>query len=344
MSAASPAPQPAPASGRTSLWMRLVDYLGLLGALLLLMAIFSSLSDHFLTLRTLTTIANQIPDLTVIAVGMTLVLIIGGIDLSVGSLLAFSAAVLGVAMVDWGWPLWAGAIACLATGTITGLVSGAISVGAGIPSFIVTLGMLEVARGGAYLVTGSQTRYIGSAIEGIGEPLGALRISPAFLIALGVVLAGQFLLTRTVFGRYCIASGANENALRMSGVDSRTVRIAVFGISGLMCGLGGLMQASRLSSADPNAAVGLELAAIAAAVIGGTSLMGGRGSVINTFFGVLIIAVLQTGLAQVGASEPVKRVMTGAVIVVAVLIDAFRDRIRGGFAHVFQKILSRKTS
>ncbi|MFG0296695.1 MAG: ABC transporter permease, partial [Maioricimonas sp. JB045] len=122
------------------------------------------------------------------------------------------------------------------------------------------------------------------------------------------------------------------------------VRVAVFGISGLMCGLGGLMQASRLSSADPNAAVGLELAAIAAAVIGGTSLMGGRGSVINTFFGVLIIAVLQTGLAQVGASEPVKRVMTGAVIVVAVLIDAFRDRIRGGFATLIQKLMKRKTS
>jgi len=146
------------------------------------------------------------------------------------------------------------------------------------------------------------------------------------VVAVCVVLAGQFLLSRTVFGRYCIAIGTNKETVRMSGIDPRPTAIVVFALSGLLCAVGGIMQTSRLSSADPNAAVGLELSAIAAAVIGGTSLMGGRGSVINTFFGVLIIAVLQTGLAQIGTSDPVKRVITGTVIVAAVLIDRWRNQ------------------
>lgn len=325
---------PAPVSETTSasrsisgnLMSSLLQYAGLLGVLALLILIFSLMSQNFLSQQTLITIANHIPDLTVIAVGMTLVLIIGGIDLSVGSLLALSSAVLGVLMVNYGWPLWAAVPLCLGVGAFCGVLNGVISVKAGIPSFIVTLGMLEMARGGAYLMTDSQTKYIGSSIEWIGVPIKGLAFSPAFLLSLIIVAAGQYLLTRTVFGRYCIAIGTNVEAVRMSGIRTAPYSITVFTISGLMCGLAGIMQTSRLSTADPNAAVGLELAAIAACVIGGTSLMGGRGSVINTFFGVLIIAVLQTGLAQVGASDPIKRVITGAVIIVAVLLDAARQR------------------
>ncbi len=302
------------------------QYVGLMAVLGLLITVFGMLSDHFFSARTLTTIANQIPDLTVVAVGMTLVLIIGGIDLSVGSVLALSSAILGLAMIDWGLPIGLAALLAIAVGTFVGTVSGAISVWFGIPSFIVTLGMLEIARGAAYLVTDSQTKYIGKAIEFISAPLGALPISIAVLVAAAVVLTSHIMLTRTVMGRYLIAIGTNDAAVRMCGVDSRPYRIIVFGISGFLCGIGGLMQASRLSSADPNAAVGLELAAIAAAVIGGTSLMGGRGSVINTLFGVLIIAVLQTGLASVGVEEPFKRVITGSVIIGAVLLDAFRRK------------------
>ena len=305
------------------------EYLGLLAALGLLVLIFGSQSDHFLNLRTLTSIANQIPDLTVVAVGMTLVLIVGGIDLSVGSVLALSSAVLGVLMVDYHWSLGMASIASLATGAFAGWISGGISFGASIPSFIVTLGMLEAARGMAFLLTHSETKYIGSSIEWVGEPLPVLSFSPAFVVAVLVVLAGQFLLSRTVFGRYCVAIGTNSEAVRMSGINPKPTAIAVFALSGMLCAMGGIMQASRLSTADPNAAVGLELSAIAAAVIGGTSLMGGRGSVINTFFGVLIIAVLQTGLAQLGVSDPVKRIITGAVIVTAVLLDAWRNQAGG---------------
>ncbi|MCX7818404.1 MAG: ABC transporter permease [Kiritimatiellae bacterium] len=305
---------------------RVADLAGLLGVLVLMVGLFAIASPRFLNPRTFVTIANQVPDLVVISVGMTLVLVTGGIDLSVGSMMALCASVLGVAMARWGWPAAPAAALAVMVGLAGGMVNGAVSVGAGIPSFIVTLGMLEIARGAAYLVTDSQTQYIGRAIEGLGAPLGGGWISPAVLLALALVTVGQFALSRTVFGRHLVAIGTNETAVRLSGIDPRPPRIAVFALSGLLSGLAGVMQTSRLASADPNSGVGMELAAIAAVVIGGTSLMGGRGSVVNTLLGVLIIAVLQTGLAQVGASEPTKRVITGVVIVAAVLTDALRRR------------------
>jgi ribose transport system permease protein len=304
----------------------LVQYAGLVAALLALLLVFSLASSSFAHMRTVASIVNQIPDLTVVAVGMTLVLIVGGIDLSVGSLLALSAAVMGLALTQWHWPLGLAMLLALVTGAAAGLLNGVISVWARIPSFIVTLGMLEAARGGAYLVTDSQTVYMGSAIEWIGAPIPGISVSPAVVVALLVVIIGQVVLTRTVFGRYLIAIGTNAEAVRMAGIRTAPYAITVFVISGALCGLGAVMQTARLSSADPNAAVGLELSAIAACVIGGTSLMGGRGSIVATLFGVLIIAVLQTGLAQVGASEPLKRVITGGVIVAAVLLDAMRQR------------------
>lgn len=300
------------------------QYVGLLVVLALLVLIFGYSSENFLKPATFVSIANQIPDLTLVAVGMTLVLVVGGIDLSVGSILALSSAVLGTLMLDRGWSLWAAIPMCLLAGTACGLFNGCVSVLAGIPSFIVTLGMLEMARGATKVITQSQTKYIGSAVEVISEPFSGILLSPAFLIAMLAVLAGQFLLSQTVFGRYCVAIGTNAEAVRMSGIRSAPYSIAVFMICGTLCGIAGLTHTSKLSTADPNAAIGIELSAIAACVIGGTSLMGGRGNVIRSFLGVLIIAVLQTGLAQIGMSDPMKQIITGGVIVIAVLVDAIR--------------------
>jgi ribose transport system permease protein len=304
----------------------LADFLGMVLVLALLIGLFGMLSRNFLSVRTLQGIVNQIPDLTVVAVGMTLVLIAGGIDLSVGSVLALSGVVLGLAMADGSWPLWLAAPLALLVGAACGLASGIVTVTWSVPSFIVTLGMLEIARGAAYLATDSQTKYIGQSVEALARPLPGLGTSASFLIALGVVLLGQAVLTRTVAGRLMVAVGTNEAAVRLAGVDSRRVRLATFAISGVLAGLASVFHVARLSSADPNAGHGLELAAIAAVVIGGTSLMGGRGSVVRSFLGVLIISVLQTGLAHVGASEPAKRLITGAVIVLAVVADVHRAR------------------
>jgi ribose transport system permease protein len=305
----------------------LADYGGLAAALVLLVALFSLLTNHFFTAVTFTTLANQIPALTVVAVGMTLVLIASGIDLSVGSVLALGAALMAVARIEWHWPLWLAAGLSIAVGALAGLFNGVVTVRWAAPSFIVTLGMLEVARGGAYLVTESRSVFVGAALGSVGVPLPVIGVSPAFLIAAFVVAAGQLLLSRTVFGRHLVAVGTNVEAVRLSGIDPRPITVAVFVLSGALAGLGGVFHLAYLESADPNSGLGLELSAIAAVVIGGTSLMGGRGSVVSSFFGVLIIAVLQAGLAQVGASEPVKRVVTGAVIVGAVVLDVYRDAL-----------------
>jgi ribose transport system permease protein len=308
---------------------KLVECLAMLVIWLGLVLLFGLMSHNFLSERTFLTLANRIPALAVVAAGMTLVLIIGGIDLSVGSVLGLCGAVAGLALVDFHLPFWAAILLGLGIGLVAGTLNGLVSVCLGIPSFIVTLGTLEIARGLAYLTTNSQTKYIGSAVESLSTPVAGLAVSPAFLIAVLVIVAGQVVLSRMVFGRYLVAIGTNEQAVRLAGINPKPVKIAVFAVLGLLTGLGGVFYTSRLGSSDPNAGVGLELSAIAAVVIGGTSLKGGRGSVVNTFFGVLIIATLEAGLAQVGASEPAKRVITGLVIVGAVILDAWRHHLTG---------------
>ncbi|MDG3003938.1 ABC transporter permease [Paludisphaera mucosa] len=305
-------------------WRGAGDVLGMLVVLAALAGLFGMFSGHFWSAQTVKTIVNQSADLTAVAVGMTLVLVIGGIDLSVGSVMALCAAVLGLATVDWNLPFPVAVAACLAAGAACGLVNGFITVHWSIPSFIVTLGMLESARGATYLITRSETKYVGPRIEWLARPIPGLGASTSFLIALGLVAAGHVLLTRTVLGRYMVAIGTNEEAVRLSGVDPRPTKMLTFVLSGLCAGIAAVFQVSRVSSADPNGGVGLELGAIAAVVIGGTSLMGGRGSVLRSFLGVLIIAVLQTGLDHVGASEPAKRLISGAVIVLAVVADVHR--------------------
>jgi ribose transport system permease protein len=314
----------ATASKRSGTHQGLGTYLGLAGALLAMIVLFSSLSSHFLSYATFTTLANQIPDLMVLAVGMTLVLIIGGIDLSVGSVLALAAAVVSVATLGFGWGILPAALLGMACAALAGSVTGIITVAWGIPSFIVSLGVLEMARGLAYQLTDSRTAYIGDAYAWLSTPFAA-GISPSFVIALLVIAAAHLLLTRTVFGRYLVAIGTNEEAVRLAGINPKPYKISVFALMGLLAGLAALFQISRLEAADPNAGSGLELQVIAAVVIGGTSLMGGRGSVISTFFGVLIISVLAAGLAQIGATEPTKRIITGAVIVIAVILDTYRS-------------------
>lgn len=316
-------------SGRTpGRWRAaLGEYLGLIAVLGALVAAFGLSTESFFTPTTFTTIANQIPAAVIVAVGMTLVLIVGGIDLSVGSVLALSGSVLGVLMAKHGLSAAAAVAACLVVGTLCGVANGAVVARWAIPPFIVTLGMMEIARGGSYLVSGSQTQYVGSAIEGLAA-CSIFGLSLPFILATVVVAVGQITLSLTAFGRHLIAVGANEEAARLSGIDPRWARLKVFALSGLLCAAAAAINTSRMAAADPNAGSGFELQAIAAVVIGGTSLMGGRGSVVGSFLGVLVIAVLGTGLAQVGAQEPTKRLITGCVIVLAVIADRVRQHLR----------------
>ncbi len=303
------------------------EYLAMGVALLALIAFFGIRAERFLTPDTFKTIASQIPHTTIVVVGMTFALIISGIDLSVGSVLAVSGAVMSVCLVNYHWPLWLAVTAGVGVGAFCGALNGWVIVRWKLPSFIVTLGMLEIARGAAYQITDSQTIYIGSPIRVIADTT-VLGLPLPFILALGTVIVGQLVLSRTVFGRRLIAIGTNEEALRLSGINPKPYKIAVFVLCGLCSGVAAVMQTARFESLDPNTGSGLELAAIAAVVIGGTSLMGGRGSIVASFFGVLIIAVLDSGLSHIDAREPTKRIITGAVIVAAVILDYYRQRAR----------------
>jgi ribose transport system permease protein len=312
---------------RRSPWRAaLAEYLGMAIALAGLILVFSLATRHFFSLTTFQTIASQIPSAIVVATGMTFVLIIAEIDLSVGSVLGLCSAFIGVGLVQWGWPLWAVIPAAGALGAFCGAFNGWIAVRWRLPSFIVTLSMLEMARGAAHFLTRSQTQYIGSRVESIAGT-HVLGLSLPFVTAVAIVLVAQLVLSRTVFGRYLVAIGTNEEAVRLSGVDPRPIKVAVFLLTGLLVALAALIDTSRFQSANPNAGTGFELQAIAAVVIGGTSLMGGRGSVIRSLFGVLLIAVLNSGLAAVGAKDETKRLITGLVILGAVIVDHYRSRL-----------------
>ncbi len=300
------------------------ESLGLIGVLLGVILVFSFLSENFFSRATFSQIANQVPALAVISVGMTFVIITAGIDLSVGSVMAFAGSMLGLAMVDWEWSLFAALPLAILAGTACGWVNGWVSVRFAVPSFIVTLGMMQIARGLAYIGTDSQSKYIGAPVEWLGNPIPVISVSWAFLFAVLVVILGQIILKRTVFGRYVLVVGANEEAATFSGINIKPVKILVFMIAGALAGFAAAIDSSRMQTVDPNAGAGLELSAIAAVVIGGTSLMGGRGSVVGSFIGVLIMATLGAGLASQGASSPVKLLITGLVIVLAVIIDAWR--------------------
>ncbi|MFA7693200.1 MAG: ABC transporter permease [Candidatus Hydrogenedentes bacterium] len=304
----------------------LVDYIGLTAVLLLLIGTFAFSTEYFFTWNTFRTIANQIPDAVILATGMTFVLIIAGIDLSVGSVLALGSALLGLVLIRWNLSLPLAILACLGIGAACGAVNGFFVIRWQLPAFIVTLGMLEAARGGAYLLTGSKTLYIGAKIEWIND-VGLLGLSFPFLCAMGVVACGQFILAYTPFGRSLYAIGGNEEAARLSGIPVGKVKLLVYMLCGGLASLAAVIHCARLTAADPNAGSGYELQAIAAVVIGGTSLMGGRGKIINTLFGVVIIAVLENGLVQIGAQEPLKRLVTGAIIVAAVIIDHYRSKL-----------------
>lgn len=309
-----------------NLLRRSADFLFLAALLAVLIGLFGLLSDHFWSAQTFHTVANRIPPLALAALGMTFVLIAGNIDLSVGSVAALAGAVFGWLVIDHHTGVAVGALAAIVAGVACGAFNGWLVNWLRMPSFIVTLGLLEGARGLAYLITDSQTKYLGERLGLLQTVLPGTGVSTAFVLAAGLTLVAHFVITRTVFGRHVVAVGANEEAARLAGLSPSRVRAVVFMLAGMFAAVGGLCHVSRLGAADPNAGSGLELSAIAAAVIGGTSLMGGRGSMLSTFVGVLIIATLEAGLAHLGVSEPMKRVVTGLVIVGAVGAEAARTR------------------
>ena len=236
---------PAPPAGSGN-WRRLrgalLEYAGLAIVLTVLILFFGWRTNQFFSQST--TIANQIPAALIVAVAMTFVLIAGEIDLSVGSVLGLSGAVLGLLMSHYHWHLPAALLGCLLVGLLCGVANGWVTTAFKLPSFIVTLGMLEIARGSGYWVAQSQTQYIGSAIAPIAS-ISLFGLSLPFLVAISLVILGQLLLMRTVFGRYVIAVGTNAEATRLSGIDPRRIKFAVLALSGLLVAIAAIIDTSR---------------------------------------------------------------------------------------------------
>jgi len=300
-------------------------------ALLLLVGVFALLSPIFLTAGNLTNIFTQISINVILAVGLTFVILIGGIDLSVGSVMAFCAVVAGTVLkLDGLEPAAAiplALVASIAVGAACGLVNGAVSAWWAIPSFIVTLGMLNIARGAALQWTQARSIYeFPDDFNNFGSAT-LLGVPAIFLVALALVLAGWFVLNRTVFGRLVYAIGNNEEAVRLAGHSVRFYKIAAFVICGAAVGVGAVIYMTRLTIASPISGIGFELNAIAAVIIGGTSLSGGRGSIIGTLLGACIIGVLANGLILIGMSDFLRQMVTGFVIILAVVLDVLRARL-----------------
>lgn len=300
--------------------------LGTLVGLVALCAVLSMLSPYFLTTANLKTVLEQSAINGIIAVGMTFVIISAGIDLSVGSILAFGGIVLAL-LLQAGVGAPVALPLAIAAGGGCGLVNGLLITFGRLPPFIATLGMMSVARGAALLITeGRPISGFGSGFRVLasGEWLGIPAPAWIMLIVYGVA---HLLLTRTRFGLYTYAMGGNEQASHLSGVRVRFHKTMVYVLSGCTSAVAAVVLTARLNSAQPIAGIAYELDAIAATVIGGTSLMGGQGTLAGTLIGALLMGVLRNGLNLLGVSSFLQQIIIGAVIIAAVLFDtAFKRR------------------
>jgi ribose transport system permease protein len=339
MSAAESRPRPAGWAG--SINAQTFHQLSALATLALLIAVFSFGNAAFLSVNNGLTVLLQTSVIGLIGIGMTMVIITGGIDLSVGSVLALSGTVTGL-LVKMGMPVPLAMSAGVCAGALCGLANGLVITKMKITPFVATLGMMMIARGTALQLTGA------APISQLGETFGILGNGALFrhveklpnglskvvfpgipypaILLLIVALGAAYLLRRRGLGRHIYATGSNEEAARLSGVNVDRTKIAAYVISGALAGVAGNVLMSRLVTAQPNEGVMYELDAIASAVIGGASLMGGVGGISGTMIGAFIIGVLRNGLNMAGVSAFIQQIIIGFVVILAVFIDQMRGR------------------
>jgi ribose transport system permease protein len=317
---------------------RLFNVLGPFLGLFLVIALFSldsSVRPFFLTGPNFKIILTQTVIVALGTLGMTMIIVSGGIDLSVGSVVALTSVVAALALVK-GFSPWVVVLLSIAVGAGIGLVNGLVIGGLRMMPFIVTLGMMGVARGTSKWLSGNQTVSApDSPINGIMDLRDPTKLFPLPLgVWITVVLAifTAIVMRNTVFGRYIFALGSNENAARLCGIRVNLQKVFIYCVSGIFFGLAGLMQLSRLTQGDPTVAIGLELDIIAAVVIGGASLSGGSGSILGSMIGALTMAVLRNGSNQMGWPTFMQEIIIGVVIIIAVGVDKLRQRGQKGRA------------
>ncbi len=292
-------------------------------ALLVLCVAMLFISDRFFTWENLSNVARQVSINAIIATGMTIVILTGGIDLSVGAVMALSMTLAAGSMLA-GLPVWLGVLVGLGTGVAFGALNGLLIAYARLPAIIVTLATMEIPRGVALFYTGGYPQ------SGLPEPFAwlgrgaVLGIQMPILIMAAVFAAAWVLLARFPAGRYFYGLGGNEEAVRLSGVRVERYKLLAYILSGLTAAIGGLVLSSRLMSGQPNAGIGFELDAIAAVVLGGTAIAGGRGSIVGTLIGAFTLGVLNNGLNLMGVSPYTQKVLKGLIILLAIYVGSYK--------------------
>src|SRR3989441_2299302 len=308
-----------------------LNRLGPVLGLVLVIAIFAILigtPERYLSLKNLRTVLAQTVIVAIGAIGMTVIIISGGIDLSVGSAIALTGVITALG-INAGWATTVAVGLGIAIGGFVGLVNGFAITRLRVVPFIATLGMLGVARGVAKGIAGSQTvnmpeTWANDLLLTVPKQSWML-VAPGVWIAIVLAVTAAVVLRRTVFGRRVFALGSNEAAARACGIATDRLKIYIYGLAGLLFGLAGVMQMSRLRQGDPTVAAGLELDIIAAVVIGGGSLSGGEGTILGSMIGALIMAFLRNGCQQIGCPNYIPEIIIGALIVIAVAIDRWRS-------------------
>lgn len=316
------------APGPLRIWLsRLGPFLGL-ALVILTFALLTDAPGRYLSPFNLRIVLSQTVIVALGAIGMTLIIVSGGIDLSVGAVIALTGVVTALGL-EAGWPPFLALVAAILVGGLVGLVNGGLITGLKVVPFIATLGMLGIARGVAKWLAGEQTvnappSWIDGLLVTFPRPAWLL-VAPGVWVTLILAIVAAVALRRTVFGRRVFALGSNEAAARACGVPTEKLKLWIYSLAGLLFGLAGVMQMSRLRQGDPTVAIGTELDVIAAVVIGGASLNGGEGSILGSMIGALIMAFLRNGCQQMGWPNYIQEIIIGAIIVLAVAADRWRS-------------------
>jgi len=299
----------------------------LLGVLLVVIFIMAIMSPYFFSWKNCRNILNQSAIYLVLSIGMTFVICAGQIDLSVGAIIGFSGVCMGLLLNQGVSPIWAILIELL-IGVIVGIVNGIFVAYGKINSFIVTLGMMTILRGITLILTNSSSVFgFGNIITFIGSgKIGPVNMP--IILSLVIATVGGMLLHRTIFGNYCLFIGTNEIALNRSGVNVKKYKIIIFALCGLCASVAGLIITARLNSAEPLAGQGYEMDAIAASILGGTSMQGGKGNIIGTIIACLILNIMKNGLTLLAISSHYQEILTGLILLISVLISESEQRRR----------------
>ena len=299
----------------------------LLGVLLVVIFIMAIMSPYFFSWKNCRNILNQSAIYLVLSIGMTFVICAGQIDLSVGAIIGFSGVCVGLLLNQGVSPIWAILIQLL-IGVIVGIVNGIFVAYGKINSFIVTLGMMTILRGITLILTNSSSVFgFGNIITFIGSgKIGPVNMP--IILSLVIATVGGVLLHRTTFGNYCLFIGTNEIALNRSGVNVKKYKIIIFALCGLCASVAGLIITARLNSAEPLAGQGYEMDAIAASILGGTSMQGGKGNIIGTIIACLILNIMKSGLTLLAISSHYQEILTGLILLISVLISESEQRRR----------------